>query len=260
MSDATGAGEPVFAVPESASAADFSRREFALRELMDEPCTFAEYRRAALDLAQVNRVTGGYRPTLRFMERVLAGRKVGYEPLHVVDVGCAQGAMLREIQRWAARRSVPLRLTGVDMNPYAARLARECDRREHVAAKSIAWVTADAFAIQLEHPVDVVLSSLFTHHLSDADVVRFLRWSEATARVGWFVSDLERSERAALWFGWMARVMRWDRMVKADGPVSFRRAFSTGDWEGYLREADVAGAQVFSVRPGRLCVEKLVEL
>jgi 2-polyprenyl-3-methyl-5-hydroxy-6-metoxy-1,4-benzoquinol methylase len=260
MSEPAGAGAPVFAAPENAGGADFSRREFALRELMDEPCTFAEYRRAALDLEQVNRLTGGCRPTLRFMERVLAGRKVGCEPLHVVDVGCAQGAMLREIQCWAARRSVPLRLTGVDMNPYAARLARECDRREHVAAKSIAWLTADAFAIQLEHPADVVLSSLFTHHLSDPDVVRFLCWSEATAQVGWFVNDLERSERAARWFARLAWVMRWDRMVVADGPVSFRRAFVEADWVAYLREAGVMGAGVFGVRPGRLCVEKLVEL
>src|SRR6202034_763640 len=98
---------------------------FALRELMDEPCTYADYRSAALDLAQVNRLTRGYRPTLNFLARGLRRCGVGNEPLHVVDVGCGHGDALRTIHRWAAQRSVPLRLTGIDLNPYAARLARE---------------------------------------------------------------------------------------------------------------------------------------
>jgi hypothetical protein len=45
----TGAAAPPPAherLPEVVTIADFSRREFALRELMDEPCTFAQYRAA----------------------------------------------------------------------------------------------------------------------------------------------------------------------------------------------------------------------
>ena len=41
-------------------------------------------------------------------------------------------------------------------------------------------------------PVDVVLSSLFTHHLEEPEIVRFLEWSEAVAQRGWFVNDLCR--------------------------------------------------------------------
>lgn len=236
---------------------DFSRREFALRELMDEPCTYADYSRAARDLAQVNRLTRGAKPTIDFLARVIERTGVGHEPLHVVDVGCASGDTLRAVHRWAAKRSVPLRLTGVDMNPYAARLAKECDRREHVSAGTIAWLTADAFAVELERPADVVICSLFTHHLADEDVVRYLAWCEATARAGWFVNDLERSERAAVWFARLAWLMRWHRFVKFDGPVSFRRAFSREDWAGYLRDARVEAARVVGCGLGRLCVERV---
>jgi hypothetical protein len=38
----------------------------------------------------------------------------------------------------------------------------------------------------------VIVSSHFAHHLSDADLVRFLRWMEGAARLGWFVNDLHR--------------------------------------------------------------------
>ncbi|MES2392715.1 MAG: methyltransferase domain-containing protein, partial [Acidobacteriota bacterium] len=198
-----GAAAPPFpgsGVESAGGRVDFSRREFALRELMDEPCTFADYSAAARDLAKVNRWTRGLKPTVEFLSRVVAKTGVGHEPLHVVDVGCASGDTLRGVARWAAARSLPLKLTGVDLNPYAARLAKICDREEGVAAGRIAWVTADAFAVSLEKPADVVICSLFTHHLRDEAVVEYLRWCEGAARVGWFVNDLERSENAARWF------------------------------------------------------------
>jgi len=88
---------PVIPVPVVATMPDFSRREFALRELMDEPCTYADYCAAMQDLAQVNRLTRGYGPTLDFLARVLERTKVGQEPLHIVDVGCGHGDGLREI-------------------------------------------------------------------------------------------------------------------------------------------------------------------
>ena len=254
----TGAAAPPRAherLPEMATITDFSRREFALRELMDEPCTFAQYRAAALSLGRLNRWTRGYKPTLEFLGRVLQRTGVGHEPLHVVDVGCGHGDGLREICRWAAKRSVPLRLTGVDRNPYAARLAKECDRREHVSAGTIAWVTGDVFAVELERPADVVVSSLFAHHLCDEEILRLLRWKEDRARVGWFLSDLRRSERAARMFEWMARVLPMDEMVATDGAVSFRRALSVEEWSRRCVEADVE-ASVKDLGVGRVGVER----
>jgi SAM-dependent methyltransferase len=240
--------------PSPARRADWGRREFALREWMDGPCTYAAYRAGALDLERVNWWTRGYRPTLQFLERVVARTRVGYEPLHVLDVGCGHGDGLRAMHRWAARRSVPLKLTGVDLNPYAARLARECDRRAHVSAGTITWLTADAFETKLDRPADVVTSSLFAHHLDDDALVQLLRWKEANARVAWMVSDLRRSERAAEGFAWLTRALRMNAMVKHDGAMSFRRALSIADWEAIVKRAGVK-AVVRDVGLGRLVVE-----
>ncbi len=242
--------------PQAVTLPDFSRRQAELREWMDEPCTYADWNAALRDIAQMNRLLRGAAPTLAFIDRVVRTRGVGYEPLHVVDVGCGDGEMLRRIARWAAKRSVPVRLTGVDMNPYAARAARERDREQRVSAKTVTWVTANALKVELEAPVDVVISSLFTHHLTDAEIVRFLRWMENTARWGWMIDDLRRSARSHRLFGWLARAMRWHRFVVHDGPVSIRRAFVAKDWEGMLRAAGITGMQVVERGVGRLCVER----
>ena len=107
-----------------------------------------------------------------------------------------------------------------------------------------------------EKPVDIVVSSLMAHHLEDEEIIALLRWMEATAHVGWFINDLERSQRSSRMFAWVDRMMRWHRFVRHDGPVSFRRAFRKDDWVRLLTAAEVSldAVTVEHWRPGRLCV------
>ena len=228
-----------------------------LPERMDEPGSYEELRVCLRDLAAVNRVTLGYRPTLAFLDRVLVGRGEGAAPLEVLDIGFGYGDMLRQVRRWARRRGVAVRLTGVELQPWAARVAAEADRRARVPAGEIAWQTGNVLEEGTVAAPDVVLSSLVMHHLPDADIVALLRWMERTARSGWLVNDLERAERPHRWFGVLAWAMRWHRYVRHDGPVSFQRAFRVEDWERLLGEAGVRGARVFRVAPARLCVERI---
>ena len=159
--------------------------------------------------------------------------------------------MLRHVERWAKRRDVSVQLTGIDLNPHAARAAREFTPKYG----AIRWITGNSFAFT--EPVDVVLSSLFTHHLEEPEIVRFLTWSEAVAQRGWFVNDLCREETPYKLFGLLAKGMRWHRFVQHDGPVSFRRSFREEDWERMLREAGIEGARLARWTPGRLCVERV---
>jgi 2-polyprenyl-3-methyl-5-hydroxy-6-metoxy-1,4-benzoquinol methylase len=218
---------------------------------MDEPCLYEDFRQCLVDLEQVNRLTLSYRPTLAFLDGLVAA--MPKQGLRIVDVGSGGGDMLRCVERWAKRRGVDVALTGIDLNPYAARAAREFTP----ATSAIEWITGDAFTYT--EAVDVVLSSLFTHHLEEMEIVRFLAWSEEVAQRGWFVNDLCREVRPYRLFGWMAKVMRWHRFVQHDGPVSFRRSFREEDWERMLSEAGIAAADARLARwtPGRLCVERV---
>ncbi len=235
---------------------DFACRSTA-DELMDtEPVSLAELTACLVDLAAVNRMTLAYRPTLRFLDRLAerGGLPAG-RPLEVIDVGSGYGDMLRAIDGWAARRGVRVSLTGVDLNPWSRQAATAATE----AGRPIRWVTADAFAYQPEAGIDVVVSSLFTHHLPDPLVVRFLSWMEATARRGWFVNDLHRHPVPYHFFLRFARVARLHRFVQHDGPVSIARAFVRSDWERLLAEAGIdRGAVDIRWRvPFRLTVQRL---
>jgi SAM-dependent methyltransferase len=241
---------------------DFSRRA-ELSEWMDEPCSYEEFRACLRDLAAVNRLTFAYRPTRVWLDRLVA--RVGrgafeQRPLHIVDIGSGQGDMLRYLARWARRRLIPVRLTGVDLNPYAARAASAFN----ASGVSMEWVTGDAFCFSAPEGIDVVISSLFTHHLPDAEIGRFLRWMEAEARLGWFINDLHRGRAAYELFRLLAHAARWHSFVQHDGPVSIRRSFRRADWVRYLAAAGLGDAAVSSspvvieeFRPARLCVGRL---
>lgn len=228
---------------------NFDTRAY-LSEWMDEPCSYEDFRACLLDLEQVNRLTLAYRPTLHWLESILENEK---RTIHIVDVGCGGGDMLRMVERWADRSGIPVRLTGIDLNPYAARAAAERTTRE----SKIAWVTGDAFSFEPGVPIDIVISSLFTHHLPDDEIVRFLAWMERVTQRGWFLNDLHREPFPYYGFKLLARVMRWHRFVQHDGPVSIRRAFREADWTKYLTAAGITQARTVTYRPARLCVSRV---
>jgi SAM-dependent methyltransferase len=219
---------------------------------MDGDCSYDDFRLCLRSLEQVNRWLLGYRPTLAWLKQLPYASRV---PLHILDVGSGGGGLLRQIARWTRSRGIAVQLTGIDLNPYAARAAAEFTPQE----LGIAWVTGDALAYKPQQPVDIVVSSLTAHHLEDEEIVALLQWMEATAQVGWFINDLERSERTSRMFGRMARLAQWHPFVRHDGPVSVRRAFRQEDWERLLAMAEIPrqAVTVEHWRPGRLCLGRL---
>lgn len=223
-----------------------------LSEWMDEPASYEQLRACLRDLQRVNRTVLAYRPTLRWLRQFQID---GNAPLHILDVGCGGGDLLRRIEAWAVRRNVPVRLTGIDLNPHSVQAAREFTRSE----SQIEWIVSDAFAYRPAHSIDIVLSSLFTHHLANAEIARFLGWMEQTVTRGWFINDLSRGRLSYVGFTLLARLMRWHPFVQHDGPVSILRSFTPEDWREYILRAGLASASIdiYPARPGRLCVSRV---
>lgn len=232
---------------------DAARRSTEAELMDDDASDFATFRGCLVDLARVNRLSLGYRPTLGFLDRLRRRRPPpSGRALKIVDVGCGYGDTLRAIARWAKRNGVRVELVGVDRNPWAARAAAAATPDD----MPIAWRTADVFDAPAD--ADVVISALFTHHLHDDDIVRFVGWMETGAARGWFVNDLHRRRLAYESFKILSAALRMHRFVQHDGPVSFARSFVASDWRRYLALAGVReGVEVQSWTPFRLCVARI---
>ncbi|MBR0655766.1 methyltransferase domain-containing protein [Plastoroseomonas arctica] len=219
-------------------------------EWMDDATqTEAAFRSALRDLEFLNRISFGYRPTLHFLDRLVA--RTGAKSLSVLDVGAGGGDMLRRIHRWGGDRGIAVALTGLDRSPAALLAARD-------AGTPGAWISADLFDLPADARYDVVISALFTHHLPDAELVRFLGWMAQHAAHGWMINDLHRHPVPwlGLWCG--TRLLRLDPMVVHDSTISVARAFTRRDWQRVTAEAGVA-AQIRWQCPFRWAVSAQAE-
>ncbi len=228
---------------------DLSHRA-VLAERMDDPdLPAADYEAALRDLERVNRVTRTHAPTLAWLERA-AIRVPPARPVSVLDVACGRGDLLRAIAARFGHLGRPVRLEGIDLNPRSAELAERL-------GGGIAYRTGDVFAYRPDPRPDFIVSSQFTHHLTDDEVVRFLAWSEANCVQGWFVSDLHRRRFAYLGFRVLCRAAFWHPIVRTDGTASIARSFRPDEWRALLRRARIRGAEITTHMPSRLCVERL---
>ncbi|HEX3575292.1 MAG TPA: methyltransferase domain-containing protein [Rhodopila sp.] len=212
-------------------------------EQMDTDCVdFADYRRCLRDLSRVNIVTMTHRPMLSWLTKRAGG------DFSLLDVACGYGDALRRIRR----RFPNARLTGIDLNPWATRAAEEATD----PAARIQFINGDAFAYQPPEKFDFIITSQFTHHLTNEQVVGFLRWLQQNAGQGWFIGDVHRHAIAYYGFPILARLAFWHHFVRTDGQISIARSFVRPEWQALLREAGLTEQQAFVAWyiPFRLCV------
>lgn len=229
-----------------------------LTEKMDAPCSRDELRACLRDLARINRWFLGYRPLLRWLDSVssISAAKIPTRmPLHIVDVGCGYGDALRRVERWARARGVAVDLIGIDLNPDAVDIAAEATPPR----SAIHWVAADVFSWQPVNPIHLVVSSLFTHHLAEPDLIRFLKWMELHAELGWFVNDLSRAAIPYHLLRIFSKLAGLHDFVQHDGPVSIARSFIPQDWQRMCAASGLSSdaVSIQPSKPGRLCVSRI---
>ncbi len=232
------------------AAPDFAVRSQAAEVMDDAGLSPAEYDACMLDLGRVNALFMAARPTLGWLDRATRGLPAG-EPVSVFDVAFGGGDMLRAMAAWGRRRGRPVVLGGVDLSPDAARLARAAS-----PGLELHLQTGDVLQCEPEPAPDYITSSLFTHHLTNAQVVAFLQWMERHARRGWLVNDVHRHPVCYWGFRAAGRVAGWHPIVRHDGAVSITRSFVRRDWLALIAQAGVP-ARVHWRVPFRLCVERL---
>ena len=132
-----------------------------------DPVSFKEFDHYLRDLERINVLTLASRPTLLWLKRAPADFPAE-RPISVRDVGRGGGGMLRQLRKWARGTNLKLDLTGVGVNPWSTRSAAESTPLE----MSIRFETADRLARMDPLWTDFIVSSSFTQHLGDADLVK----------------------------------------------------------------------------------------
>jgi SAM-dependent methyltransferase len=203
-------------------------------ELMDaRDADPALVRQSLAFLRRVNTLLGYTRTTLHHLRRFSRTWKPG-QRIRVIDFATGSADVPRAIVRWGERRGFDVRVVGVDLHATtaAAALARSPDPRIRI-------VRADVLALPFaDASFDYATTSLFLHHLDDADAVRVLAAMSRVASRGIIAGDLLRRRRA---YAWIKLFTLWaNPIVKHDGPASVGQAFTPAE---VLALRDAAGVR-----------------
>lgn len=220
-------------------------------ELMDDPALPpAEHVKALGALATINAVS---RTVAHLAKAVAAMRPPTADAVTVVDVACGGGDVTVALARRLLRPPAGPRpqVMGIDISPRAIERATELARDR---GSSAVFAVRDVLQAGLP-PCDVAVSSLFLHHLDDADAVTLLGRMATAARVGVVISDLIRSRIGLALAVIGTSVLASSRVARIDGPLSVRAARTIPEYRGLLARAGMAAATVRRTWPERVLIE-----
>jgi SAM-dependent methyltransferase len=207
-----------------------------LPEIMDRPDLDADEHAAALrGLGRINvlsRSGSALWPTIARLAREGPGT-----PLRVLDVACGGGDVIASLARRAARARLDVRFAGCDISAQALDYTRN---RLH--GRRVDLLRLNVLRDRLPDDYDVILSTLFLHHLDEFEAVELLRRMGASARRAILVDDLLRS-RTGLIMAWTAcRFVTASSVVHHDGPASVSSAFTLDEIRSLAGRAGLDGA------------------
>ncbi|SHK23896.1 Methyltransferase domain-containing protein [Maribacter aquivivus] len=199
---------------------DFTQRSSEV-EIMDTfSGTTSELETILQDINRVNRLLGGYSISLDAVFELL--EKKNKESYTILDMGCAEGTMLRKLALAARKKNVKLKLIGVDFNEQGLQLAKQYSSDY----PEISYLNTDILKSDFsEWNIDVVMTTLTLHHFTDQGVVEFVNRFVEIAKLGVVINDLERSPIAYYLFKAFSLFFIKTEIAKKDGLLSIRRAF-----------------------------------
>lgn len=217
----------------------FKQRSHRLEYIDTGNYTADEYEDCIGELQLVNRWMGDAHTLRATLLREIEAQSLDH--FSVLDVGAGSGELLRVTATWARETRRRLSAVGLELNERSAESINE----ESTRFEEISSVRADALELPFgESQFDYVICSLFTHHLSNEQVVQVLREMSRVGRRRIFVIDLHRHPIAYLLYTTLGKLVLHSRLLRHDGALSILRSFKADE---LLELAQRAGLRDVSV-------------
>jgi len=179
-------------------------------------------------IAGINKWLGGNGLTIDGIKTLLLNQP-NDKKISIIDLGCGNGDMLREVAEFGQKNGYKFKLLGIDANQatidYAILLSADFPE--------ITFKKEDVLSKEFEtHTYDIALCTLFLHHFEDKVALTFIKTLLKNAKIGAVINDLHRHRLAYYLFKLLTLFINND-MVKTDGLISILRGFKRKDLERF---------------------------
>lgn len=193
-------------------------------ELMDQPgLPEAEHHAALAALRRVNLLSTSVGKLWKSL-RTLASTAPPQSPLRVLDLASGGGDVAIRLATRARQLNLPMTIHGCDISLTALKVAREASER--AGHHEMDFFHHDALHDPLPEGYDVIMCSLFLHHLTEDEALLVMKAMATAARRAILIDDLLRTRLgyALCWVG--CRILTRSPIVHVDGPLSVQGAFT----------------------------------
>lgn len=213
-----------------------TRNRTTASEIMDDFSLEGDTLREALDkIAVINKFLGGNSLTLRGIQKLLKGVSKS-EVVTIVDIGCGNGDMLREIAKYGLEAGWIFNLIGIDANQFTVKHAENLS----TAYPNIGIRCLDIFDVDFSSfNCDISLCTLTLHHFSDDGIVKLVNEFAEHSRLGVVINDLHRSRISYRLFQAVCFVFQLNEMSRDDGLVSILRGFKKEELIAYSEKLNL---------------------
>ncbi|WP_310381088.1 methyltransferase domain-containing protein [Flavobacterium sp.] len=195
-------------------------------EIMDDFSMEGDLLRDALvKIAKINQLLGGNKLTLQGVQFLLSN-SAKKQQITIVDVGCGNGDMLRNLADFGIKNNYNLQLIGIDANKFTVNVACELSIQYPNISYRCIDVFDETFA-KLKY--DIVLCTLTLHHFKDNEIMKIVSVFNANAAIGIVINDLHRSSVSYRLFQVVCFVFRLNAMSREDGLTSILRGFKKAE-------------------------------
>ncbi len=220
-------------------------------EMMDATDIHENQHRSALrGLGRVNAICLTHRSLWNPIHRMALRHAPA--PLRVLDVACGGGDVAVRMALTARRLRLPISIDGCDKSSMAITVAQE---RANVSGVSCQFFPFDVTSNDWPEGYDVIMTSLFLHHLPTETAVQTLKSMSQAPRKMVLVNDLVRSRMGYLYARFGGYLLSRSPIVHSDGPTSVAGAFTREELSELGRRAGLRGATVKLIWPERMLLE-----
>lgn len=216
-------------------------------EDIDDPALEKEQLFGALrGLTTINFLSASAGSVWTPMARLARERKL--ERLRILDVATGGGDIPRALWRKGKRSGLKLEILGIDISERALEFAKagcgEC-------GSDVRFEQRDILRDGLPEGFDVIVSSLFLHHLSNDHAFQLLTATARAANHLVLINDLRRGGYGLTLAYFAGRILSSSSVVRVDALRSVRAAFTMAEALEMAKSAGMQDAKVNRRWPAR---------
>lgn len=227
------------------------KERLVIPELMDDLALERNKHFKALQgLQRINGWSQSVRTVWLPIERLL--RENPGKRYHILDVATGAGDLPIGLWKKSQKMKVALDISACDKSIQALEYAKV---RAKNASAPIHFFELDVLKNSIPKHYDIILCSLFFHHLNSEEAKEVLQKMSQAARSMVLVVDLRRNLSHWILSCLATRVLSRSEVVHTDGPRSVRAAFTTDEFHSLCQSAGLNRTNISNRWPYRFLME-----